>query len=207
MNSDMQLNLFAAIAAQIASGELNERQLVEDVVMCPHLLVMVDSDEETLLHKAVFAAKPAAVQLLVNMVVDPTQMQFDSMPLLVLAVRNSTPEVVRVLSTHRELLEQKDGISGLTPLAWACIDGKSEAVRVLLAAGADYDAADDEMQRTPLHWAASKGHVENIKLLLNAGAVRQRRDRDGSTAETVAEEEGHADAAELIRNEPLSGQR
>ena len=57
----------------------------------------------------------------------------------------------------------------------------SEAVRSLIAAGADLDAWSPEDGVTPLCWAAMEGHPESARLLLDAGADPSARNRDGAT--------------------------
>ena len=53
---------------------------------------------------------------------------------------------------------------GKTALHVASLEGHSEAVKLLLEAGAEVDAEDDNGQ-TPLSWAAENGHSEAVKLL------------------------------------------
>lgn len=58
--------------------------------------------------------------------------------------------------------------SGSTPLH--AVVGTPDAVRLLLAHGADPDARDTGDNATPLHFAAGGGHLESVRLLLDAGA-------------------------------------
>ncbi len=69
-----------------------------------------------------------------------------------------------------------------TPLAWAAAFGRTDAVRVLLQAGADpsgistFGGPTHGEGVTPLHLAAQGGHVDAIELLLDAGADATLRD-------------------------------
>ena len=57
-----------------------------------------------------------------------------------------------------------------TPLHTAAQAGDLEAVRKLLADGADPNAREAGDNTTPLHWAAAAKHVEIARALLDAGA-------------------------------------
>ena len=60
-----------------------------------------------------------------------------------------------------------------TALAYAVWGNQSEAVEMLLEAGADPDLADGDDNYCPLHWATYKGdHAECAQLLVDAGAGR-----------------------------------
>lgn len=53
---------------------------------------------------------------------------------------------------------------------------------------------------TPLHFAAANGHVPIIALLLSFGATASLREKYGLTAEQLAIQKGHGEAAEMLRN-------
>lgn len=53
---------------------------------------------------------------------------------------------------------------GRTPLSWSAQKGRSEVVRLLLAAQADVDSKDAN-GTTVLSWAAMYGHSEVVQLL------------------------------------------
>lgn len=55
---------------------------------------------------------------------------------------------------------------GRTPLIHAAMEGRVEAMKILLEHRAVIDAVDDELRYTALHWAAHRGHAEAAKLLL-----------------------------------------
>ena len=57
-----------------------------------------------------------------------------------------------------------------TPLHTAAQSGDVDAVRRLLADGADPNAREAGDNTTPLHWAAAAKHVEAVRALLDAGA-------------------------------------
>lgn len=64
----------------------------------------------------------------------------------------------------------EDHSQGWTDLHTAAKAGDLDAVRTLLAGGADPDAREAGDNTTPLHWAAAAKHVEIARALLDAGA-------------------------------------
>jgi ankyrin repeat protein len=81
-----------------------------------------------------------------------------------------------------------------TPLHEAAQHGHTEAVRLLLAHGADVHARRVH-EITPLHWA---GNVEIARLLLDAGAVLDAVDRFGNTPLHDAVNAGHHDVVQYL---------
>jgi ankyrin repeat protein len=91
---------------------------------------------------------------------------------------------------------------GFTPLHLAAFFGHTDAVRSLLAAGAEGDVASrNAMAVTPLHSAAAGGHAAIVELLLTAGADATARQSGGWTALHSAAANGDtAAAAALLRH-------
>lgn len=71
--------------------------------------------------------------------------------------------------------------AGKTPLAHACIQGDTDAVRSLLKKGANPNLSD-ELQKTPLMAAVYNGHFEISDVLLKNAANPNLQDRLGWTA-------------------------
>lgn len=89
-----------------------------------------------------------------------------------------------------------------TPLMVAVREGRLDAAKRLLRAGADLDARDSA-GCTPLHVAARpwwREDVAVVSLLIDAGANPQARDTAGRTPAQVAEAEGHTESARLIHS-------
>jgi len=72
---------------------------------------------------------------------------------------------------------------GATPLMYAAAVGSTEAVRILLTAGADAKIKN-AFDATPLIWSAT--NLEKVRLLVNAGSEVNTRSKQGATALLVA---------------------
>jgi ankyrin repeat protein len=113
------------------------------------------------------------------------------------------------------LLKDKPGLvklrngEGLNPLHVAAREGHGEAVRILLAAGADMKALDDHPQEgvfrpytngwTPLHLAAMAGNKAAAAILLQHGADANAADQRGKhTPLHFAALAGSADLVRLL---------
>lgn len=75
--------------------------------------------------------------------------------------------LARAVATDRHYGAWKYG--GWTALHEAARHGPLDAVRMLLAHGADPNARDEGDNTYPLHWAAARGHFEIMGALLDAG--------------------------------------
>jgi len=93
-------------------------------------------------------------------------------------------------STHSE---------GETLLHYAAIEGRTEAVKLLLEAGAKVDEKDDESGFTALHHAARFGKKNAGELLIARGADINARDKKGHTPLQVAVNHDYQ-VAELLIN-------
>ncbi|MGA4841231.1 ankyrin repeat domain-containing protein [Streptomyces sp. G45] len=93
---------------------------------------------------------------------------------------------------------------GVTPLYEAAVNGRAEAARLLLAAGARPDTESDGMpgaDGTPLCAAACWGHTGTVRALLAHGADPDLREDQGAGRSPLdwALDGGHPDTAALLR--------
>jgi ankyrin repeat protein len=100
-------------------------------------------------------------------------------------------------------LQQPDlaarGADGFTPLHLAAFFGGADAVKALLAAGADPAADNDNAFGVyPINSAASSGDVEAVRALIDAGADPSARQRSGHTPLDAARRQGNAALEALL---------
>ncbi len=91
------------------------------------------------------------------------------------------PQVIKAL-IEAGVDVNAQNIKGETALYLAAKRGDTEAVKMLLAAGAEVNTQDNYNKETPLNQAARRDHTEIVKALIAAGADVNAKDEDNSTA-------------------------
>ena len=110
----------------------------------------------------------------------------DGFSAILASTEANRPECIQVLHEYGIDIEQRTAddnaiLAGATSLHLASYYGRTDAMRTLLALGANPNARDVR-QQTPLHIAVIQGHSAIIKLLRNAKADLNLRDAQGNTA-------------------------
>jgi uncharacterized protein len=85
-----------------------------------------------------------------------------------------------------------------TAMIYAAAQGHVEAVTLLLADGVDVNRIYAH-NLTALMWAAGYGKIECVQLLLARGADPTLKDDRGKTAADIAQEQGYAELAALLK--------
>jgi ankyrin repeat protein len=140
-----------------------------------------------LLHIAADYRHPPIVKLLLERGANPNVVNRDGRTPLYEAVdeltRRSDERRVRGNEIVRILLAAKadPGLGVQLPLAEAAGNGNVEAVRALLASGAQVNQGDPQYYSTALIDAVNGAQPEMVKLLLAAGADIKQADRRGQT--------------------------
>ncbi len=87
----------------------------------------------------------------------------------------------------------------LTLLHYACLLGRgARFVKLFVGAGANINARDIAF-RCPIHYAAAQGDADTCKTLINLGASVDVRAKSGETPLELAEEGGHLEIVELLK--------
>lgn len=116
---------------------------------------------------------------------------------LMVAAYNGHTEIVRLLLEEGAQIGVRNA-EGRTALMFASTGSFPETVALLLRHGADPNATDEGEGWSALMFAAAEGHGEVVRTLLEGGADPSLTDRDGETARTFAENNGHAEVAGLL---------
>lgn len=112
----------------------------------------------------------------------------DGRSVLNFAIRGGQLAGVKALLDAGADLQSKQSV--FTPLAFACFEGTTPMVKLLVQRGADVEQTIDYQGlqgATPLMLAAQAGKVKMIEALLAGGADPSRRDRKGRTAADYAQ--------------------
>ncbi len=117
---------------------------------------------------------------------------------LIDAARNGQTERVRALLHAGLESDTKDEI-GSTALLEAALNGRTETVEALLDAGVDVNAKDNDGATALMYSLLIRGDAELVKLLLDAGADVNEKSNDGWMALMLAEEDGHSDVVDLLK--------
>ncbi|XP_037095125.1 ankyrin repeat domain-containing protein 50 [Syngnathus acus] len=181
------------------TDEMRAKQLLQSV---KHLS---PTDVQALLSGAALEGSTNLVQLLLTRGADPLLSDHQGQTPLTIASRQGHLDVLHVLldwvrirnmQTAATMLEHADN-DGWTALRSAAWGGHSEAVRLLLDAGADVDGCDAE-GRTALRAAAWGGHEETVFILLDYKAQPNKADRKGRTPLIAAAYMGHHEVVEML---------
>lgn len=167
-----------------------------------YLFVMIVSfgasaDDGTDFFKAVEIDAPHMVEGLLERGFDPNTRDGAGQVGLYLALKFSSPGVVKVLLAHRGTQIDPVNAAGETPLMMAALRGDITIVQRLLARGARLNREAGEW--TPLHYAASGPSPEVVATLLDRGASIEALSPNGTTPLMMAARYGAIDAADLLK--------
>ncbi|MGJ7917191.1 ankyrin repeat domain-containing protein [Massilia sp. LXY-6] len=148
--------------------------------------------------RAVQMDDPKTVKSLLAAGVDPNQPNpVGGDPALVLALREGSMKVFRVLLEHPGIQLDAPAVNGNTALMMAAFKHNQPAAEVLIQRG----AAVNRPGWTPLHYAAASGDENVARLLIKHGAKVDAVSPPASGAMTplmMAEREGHPDMAAFL---------
>ncbi|XP_034042115.1 ankyrin repeat domain-containing protein 50 [Thalassophryne amazonica] len=162
-------------------------------------------DRQPLLASAAHEGSANVVHLLLTHGADPLISDEQGQTPLTLASRQGHVKVLSVLLEWAKMQEPEIAVrmmehvdnEGWTALRSAAWGGHSDAVCLLLDAGADVDGCDTE-SRTALRAAAWGGHEEIVLMLLDYGAQVDKADSKGRTPLIAAAYMGHHKTVEIL---------
>jgi uncharacterized protein len=113
---------------------------------------------------------------------------------LFLSLRGGSPKVFALLLQHPDIRVETANASDETPLMMAALRADLDAMKGLVARGAQVHRAG----WTPLHYAASSPSSAPVKWLLERGAVVDARAPNGNTPLMLAARYGHEDSVTVL---------
>ena len=108
------------------------------------------------------------VKSLLKKGVNPNTVDANGNPMLILAIREKSSNVIDVLLGDQSIDVDLSDKNGETPLMMASIDGNLPLVKTLVIS---HKAQLDHIGWTPLHYACAKGHLEVAQFLIANGAI------------------------------------
>jgi len=118
---------------------------------------------------------------------------------LMYAAFNGHDKIIETLLKYETDLNLRDN-NGRTALMFAASGSSPNSVKLLLENGAKPNIQDKVEHFTALMFAAAEGQLENVKLLLQYGAQTNIKDIDGDDALTFADNNGHQQVVDFLKN-------
>lgn len=144
--------------------------------------------------RAVISDNAGAVQRLIDRGFDPNTLDDKKQTGLILALREPSPRVAKVLIASPKTDVNALNGSDESALMMAALKGQKEFVEQLLAR----DAAVNKTGWSPLHYAATSGQVPIMKELLDKYAFIDAQSPNGTTPLMMAAMYGSTDAVKLL---------
>lgn len=107
------------------------------------------------------------LQVLIDYGVDANCIDENDNTLLMLAVRNEHPHLVKILASKVKNINNVNS-DGNTVIHLAAWHGYSDVIKMLMESGGDITILDRH-KNTALMLASEKGHIETVKFLIDAG--------------------------------------
>jgi ankyrin repeat protein len=170
------------------------------VLMCAALLVHPGAARaapaDAMIKKVKFNDVKGVTQLL-DAGIDPNMLDNQGTPMLVLAAREKSGDVARLLVNNPKTnIEQLDA-AGENAMMLAALNGDKGLVQLLIDKGAEVN----KKGWTPLHYAATNGNDEIVKLLLDNSAYIDAGSPNGTTPMMMAARGGHITTVKLLLDE------
>lgn len=167
-------------------------------------LLAAKCNKQTPLHRAVRPGKIIKMRSLLEMRVDLNAADFSGRTALCLAAHHGDFEVVKMLCEQKGIGLDRTDRGGRNALHYAVLNQKEEAASTLIKHGININAEDNE-GRPPLWYAASNGMIGVVESLLKNDGINRKSwgDRKWQFLEQAAEQAGHKEIAEMIRQQSI----
>jgi ankyrin repeat protein len=136
----------------------------------------------------------SAIDKLLRRGFDPNTPDAQGVAGLLLAVREPSPKVIKVLLKSPKINAEVRNAKDESALMFAAINGQLDIATALIEGGADVNKPG----WAPLHYAATKGHVAMIELLLENDAYIDAESPNQSTPLMMAAMYGTAESVKVL---------
>lgn len=135
------------------------------------------------------------VKSLLKKGVNPNTVDASGNPMLFLAVKDKSSNVIEVLLSDKNIDVDLSNKNGETPLMMASIDGNLPLVKTLVIG---HKAQLDHISWTPLHYACAKGHLDVAQFLIANGATVDSMSLGNTTPLMMAVQSGNELLVKLL---------
>ncbi|PTB16921.1 hypothetical protein C9I57_31085 [Trinickia symbiotica] len=144
--------------------------------------------------KAVKFDDVSAVTKLLKRGMDPNTIDDEGMPLLVLAAREKSDNVAKLLIDNPNTDIEKLDAHDENAMMLAALNGDADLVKLLIAKGAEVN----KKGWAPLHYAAANGHDDIAKLLIDNSAYIDAASPNGTTPLMMAARGNHVTTMKVL---------
>lgn len=156
-----------------------------------------EGDGATALAWAAYRGDQESADLLVRASADVNAANdYGATPLWLACSKANAVMVEKLLNAHAD--PNIALLSGETPLMTAAAAGSLEAVKLLLAHGANVDAKELKQGQTALMWAVAETHPDIVRVLIERGGNINARSSGGFTPLLFAAQQGDLESARLL---------
>lgn len=149
----------------------------------------------TPLDLAIMLADEVVFNFLLDQGADPEKPNKNGFTPLLTAISKNKLDLLLIILNEKDVnLDKQTGDKMLSPLKIAVLNGKTDAVEILLEKGIKHIDAKDAKGNTALHYAVMTKSKDKIKLLLGAGANPRLSNKKNVSPMDIAQ--GFADAGD-----------
>jgi uncharacterized protein len=198
MNMLIAVPRFAALV-RIAQRTATRRGLWRHLTACTGFVALTmtaqaqTTDTDSIV-KAVKFDDAAQVSKLLKRGMDPNTVDDKGMPLLVLAAREKSDNVAKVLLANPKTDLEKADSNDENAMMLAALNGDIDLVKQLI----DKDAEINKKGWAPLHYAAANGHDDVAQLLIDHSAYIDAASPNGTTPLMMAARGNHITTMKVL---------